>query len=339
MIKDVDDLTLKEKHYHIDRLLSLNDLVRQKVLHIFISFHETDKIDKDTMRKLARDYMEGMGWDKQPYLVYLHHDALYTHLHIVSSRIRRNDLPIYMYRSNVLKSYELSRQLEKRYGLFQAGVRIPDEEWANLHPVQTLEKGVTSLRPTMNAVLESVIPQYNYTTLEEFNALLGLYRMRASLGEENGSIRNARGLLYVPLTEDGKETRPYVKASFLRQQPTLKVLEARFAVNRELRKQLEERVTTAIDWVLLNNPLDLANFKEALANERISVVLERKADQPKIWYVDHQSRSVHTGESLGPRYSAEGLLKRLVPEEVYQQHLKERLALEPRRGQRISGDL
>jgi hypothetical protein len=332
MIKDVDDLTLKEKHYHIDRLLSLNDLVRQKVLHIFISFHETDKIDKDIMRKLSQDYMEGMGWHKQPYLVYLHHDALYTHLHIVSSRIRRDDLPIYMYRSNVLKSYEVSRRLEKEYGLYQAGVRIPDEEWANLHPAQTLEKGVTSLRPTMNAILALVIPQYNYTTLEELNAVLGLYRIRANPGEN-------RGVIYVPLTADGEEIRPYIKASALRQRPTLKVLETKFAANREIRQRQEERVTTAVDWVLLNNPLDLANFKEALANERISVVLERKADQPKIWYVDHQSRSVHTGESLGPRYSTEGLLKRLVPEEVYQQHLKERLALEPRRGQRISGDL
>src|ERR1700722_13741389 len=79
MIKDVDDLTIKEKQFHIERLLSLNDRVRQKVLHIFIDFHESDKIDKPNLRSLVRDYMGGMGWERQPWLAYLHRDTLYTH--------------------------------------------------------------------------------------------------------------------------------------------------------------------------------------------------------------------------------------------------------------------
>ena len=292
------------------------------------------------MRRLAQDYMEGMGWHKQPYLVYLHHDAKYTHLHIVSSRIRRDDTPIYMFRTHVLKSYrEVSRQLEKRYGLYQAGVRIPDKEWAILHPPQIVEMGVTSLRPTMNAVLDLVIPHYNYTNLEELNAALSLYRIRASTGQENGRIRKSRGLVYIPLTETGEPTRPYVKASVLRQRTNLNVLLARFAVNREVRQRQEERVTTAIDWVLLNNSMDLATFKETLANERISIVQETKVDKPKLWYIDHQSMTVYSGESLGVRYNAPGLQERLIPAEVYQQQQKERLAQEPRRSQRISGEL
>lgn len=339
MIKDVDDLTVREKQFHLERLLSLNDRVRQKVLHIFIAFHESDKIDKTNLQSLARDYMEGMGWKGQPYLAYLHRDSLYTHLHIVSSRIRQDETPIPFSLSNVFKSYAVSRQLEKRYGLHQAGIRVPDEEWKELHPVQTLEKGVTSQRATMNAILDFVVPHYNYTNLEELNAVLQLYRIRASTGEPGGTIRQAGGLVYYPLTEDGRLSRPYIKASHLQQRPTLQKLAAQFEINRELRQRQEERVTTAVDWLLYDGRLDLDAFKEALGGERISLVVEGEANRQRVWYVDHKDRVVHSGESLGQRYGASGLLERLVPKEVYHQELKEKLALEPRRGQRISGDL
>jgi hypothetical protein len=339
MIKDVDDLTVKEKQFHLERLLSLNDRVRQKVLHIFIDFHQSDKIDKPNLRNLVRDYMEGMGWGRQPYLAYLHHDSLYMHIHIVSSRIRWDEAPIPFSLSNVFKSYAVSRQLEKRYGLHQAGVRVPDEEWRELHPVQALDKGTTSQRATMNAILDFVVPQYNYSNLEELNAVLQLYRVRASTGEPGGTIHKAGGLVYYPLTEDGRLSKPYIKASHLQQRPTLRKLAVQFAVNRELRLKQEERVTTAVEWVLFDSRLDLEAFTEALGKERISLVAHGEGDKQKIWYVDHKDRVVHSGESLGQRYSASGLLERLIPKEVYQQELKERLALQPRRGQRISGDL
>jgi hypothetical protein len=339
MIKDVDDLTTREKQFNLERLLTLNDRVRQKVLHVFVAFHESDKIDKPNLRSLARDYMQGMGWERQPWLAYLHRDSLYTHLHIVSSRIRWNEPPIPFSLSNVFKSYAVSRQLEKQYGLYQAGIRIPDEEWRELHPVQALEKGTTSQRATMNAIMDFVIPNYNYTNLEELNAVLELYRVRASTGEPGGTIRQAGGLVYYPLTEDGRLSKPYIKASHLQQRPTLQKLAAQFEINRGLRQQQEERVTTAVDWVLYDSCLDLDAFKEALGNERISLVMDGETNRQKVWYVDHKDRVVHSGESLGQRYSASGLLERLVPKEVYHQELNERLALHPRRGQRISGDL
>ncbi len=339
MIKDADDLTAKEKQFHLERLLTLNDRVRQKVLHIFIDFHGSDKIDKPNLRSLVRDYMEGMGWERQPWLAYLHHDSLYTHLHIVSSRIRWDEAPISISMSNIFKTHQVSRQLEKQYGLYQAGTRIPDDEWRELHPVQALERGTTSQRATMNAILNFVIPHYNYTNLEELNALLTLYRVRANTGEPGGNIRQVGGLVYYPLTDDGKLSGPYIKASHLEQRPTLKKLTAQFEINRELRQQQEERVTTAIDWALYDSRLDLEAFKEALGNERISLVMDGDGGKQKAWYVDHQARVAYSGDSLGRSYDAAGLFERLVPKEVYQQELKERLALQPRRGQRISGDL
>lgn len=332
MIKDVDDLTLREKKFHLERLLSLNERVRQKVLHIFIDFHESDRIGKDGMRNLVRDYMQEMGWERQPYLAYSHRDTLHKHLHIVSSRIRWGEPPISISLANIHKTHLVSRQLEKQYGLYRVGTRIPDEEWRQLHPVQRLEKGKVSQRPTMNAILDFVIPQYNYTNLDELNAVLKLYRVQANRGESGGFIRQHGGLVFYPLTEDGQLAGPYIKASDLQQRPTLKKLAVQFEINREQRQQQEERVTTAIEWALYDTRLDLDSFKETLASNGISLVMEGK----KIWYVDHQARAVHSGVSLGERYDGRGLLDRLVSVDIYQQELKERLALQPRRGQRIS---
>jgi hypothetical protein len=329
MIREADELTRPEKEFYIGRLQELNERIERKTLQIFLSFHESDKPDKARLQSLARDYMKGMGWEKQPYVVYRHQDAPHEHVHIVTSRIRPDGSGIDVSRRLYEQSARLSRELEQRYGLYQAGIPIPDKEWEKLHPIQAVEFGVTPLKPAMNAVLNRVIPNYNYTSLEELNAVLGLYRIRATMGRENTATQKHKGLLYVPLNKEGEEEHAYIKASVLKQKPTLAVLEQRFTVNRELRQQLKERVTGAIDWTLAGDAPDFKRFTEQMGEERISVVLQNTAEQ-KVWYVDHASRVVYDGESLGRRYDAKAILERCIPEEVYQQKLTEKLTEQPR---------
>lgn len=51
-------------------------------------------ITPDELTDFARKLMEGMGYGKQPYFVYAHHDTGNNHVHILSTRIRPNGLPI-----------------------------------------------------------------------------------------------------------------------------------------------------------------------------------------------------------------------------------------------------
>jgi hypothetical protein len=335
MIKDAEDLTLKEKSYHIERLLSLNDRVERKTLHVIVSFHTDDHPDKEKLRQLTREYMEGMGWARQPYVAYLHRDTQHLHVHIVSSRICWDGQRIDPSRRVTMKSFELSRRLEDRHGLFQAGRRMPDHEWAEQHPLQVVQLGVTPLRPAINAVLDHVIPSYNYTSLEELNAALGLYNVKAILVDDERRMRQHQGIVYAPLDKSGIKEHAYLTARVLRQKATLKVLEARFEANRPLREAIRTRVTTAVDWAMAGKAPSVETFKAFLEKQRIRVVLSG----PQICYIDQQSLAVFSGASLGERYSGTSILQRCVPDNAEQQQLKEQLTEKPRLKHGLPGAL
>ncbi len=327
MLKDADELTREEKQWHLQRLSVLNERVERKTLQVFLSWTKEDMRDM----KLA----------DQPYLLYRHLDATHPHAHIVTTNIRRDGTKISFWREEMWHSMQLSRELEVKYGLVRAGKRLSDEEWARRHPVQKVVYGVTPLKPTINAVIEHVVPHYAYTTLDELNALLRPYRLRATQGREESVTRRNNGLLFFPLNAQGEAEPVYIKASDLRLRPTIKRLEERFTENRLLREEHRLRLTTAIDWVLYRQSVSKEALRQALQKERISLVedLGQRGGPRQVYYIDELAKTVFDGRALGKAYSAEGLDARcLTPEESrlrevqrqsQKQQQKQRLRLRP----------
>ena len=345
MLKDTEQLSAKEKQYHLERLHSLNERVKKKTLHIFLSWPSDDVLDNEKMRKIAREYVEKMGLGNQPYLIYRHWDAVHAHAHIVTTNIRPDGTKISIWQKEMLHSLELSRELELKHGLYQAGRRVSDEEWARKHPVQKVVYGITPLKPTMNAVLEHILPVYRFTTLDELNAVLRPYHIRATQGAAQAVTRRNNGLLYFPLNSKGEMEDVYIKASALRCKPTLRHLQERFAENHVLREKVQQRVETAIDWIFYQQPATMEGLRQALQKERINIVRDGEGigGARRIFYIDELTKNVYDGQTLGPSYSAEGIAKRCISEDEYQQQLRERQRQKQeqkqRRRQRLRHDL
>jgi len=53
-----------------------------------------------------------------------------------------------------------------------------------------------------------------------------------------------------------------------------------------------------------------------MGREKVSVIMP-EAGMRTIWYVDHSSRSVFDGDTLGARYTAGSVRERCLPEETY----------------------
>jgi hypothetical protein len=326
MIKDTIELSLQEKRFFIERLETLNDRVERKTLHIFISFPRKESPDNETVRNLGKDYMKGMGLGDQPYLIYRHWDAVHDHIHIVTSGIKNDGTKIDIWQGNLIRSFQLSRQLERKYGLYQAGRPMPDDEWARQHPVKKIEYGVSSLKPAINAVLDKIIPNYKYSSLDDLNVLLAPYQLKASTGNPDGPTYRHGGLLFYPLNKNGEREQVCYRASTLRQKPTLRNLQVRFEANRTLREPFRRKVTTAIDWAMAGKAPTLDGFKALLEKQRIGVALQKDGERAgRIWYIDQSSQSVFDGEGLGERYNAPSLLQRFKPDIGEEQRLKEQL--------------
>lgn len=66
--------------------------IKNKYCHIVLSFSPEDKekMNLQMEQDIAKAYMEKMGYENSPYLVYKHKDEKHPHLHIITSRIQFN---------------------------------------------------------------------------------------------------------------------------------------------------------------------------------------------------------------------------------------------------------
>ncbi|GEM_PF-1295837 len=71
------------------KVLSNNSRVKKPVFHVSLSFaaEEKSKLSNEKLVEISKEYMEKMGYGKQPYIIYRHDDTAHPHVHILSSRV------------------------------------------------------------------------------------------------------------------------------------------------------------------------------------------------------------------------------------------------------------
>lgn len=86
---DHDKMSLTMKLKLLLNQLKLNENVTRNSVHISLNFHSSEKhFEKAKLLDIAAIYMDKIGFGKQPYLIYQHHDASHPHIHIVSIKVR-----------------------------------------------------------------------------------------------------------------------------------------------------------------------------------------------------------------------------------------------------------
>ena len=60
---------------------------KKTVFHCSLNPHPDEKLSDETLMQIAKEYMEALGYGKQPYIVFKHDDIAREHIHIVSLRV------------------------------------------------------------------------------------------------------------------------------------------------------------------------------------------------------------------------------------------------------------
>lgn len=327
-VKDVKDLSREDKLYHFTRLTSLNENVSKPGLHISLNFHPTDRLSDAQLVQISREYLERLGFGQQPYLIYCHTDVAHPHTHLATTYIQKDGKKILVPKNLYYYSQQISREMEQKYQLAQLGKR--DRMQNRSGQPLTIQYGKVATMPALSNVLDKVVGQYKYTSLEELNAVLRLYNVKAYRGNEGSRLYNYRGLIYCVLDERGKVTGSHVKASSFDSKPTLDKLEKQFQINlaETRRPEYAQHVQVAVDWALRQRQLDPTGLQKALQKERITMVWmkDKAAGEDRLFYVDHQTRSAFDARQLGERYYGKGLEQRcaprLTPEQQQEQEQK-----------------
>ena len=121
---------------------ALSGRVKQPTFHVSLALDSHEQVSAQDMVAIADQYMQGMGYGRQPYAVYQYHDTEHPHVHIVSVRIDEQ-------------------------------IAIRPERTA-LKPV---EYGQGNLRDEVSAVVQGVLCDFAFSTFPQFNQLLAVYNI------------------------------------------------------------------------------------------------------------------------------------------------------------------
>jgi len=258
--------------------------------------------------------MDLIGFDSQPYLVYLHGDTVIPHLHVVTTCVQQDgkciDTSYILYK----RSFPAVAQINKEFALHRAEPK-PTLDQLEKVPPQQLRYGLQETKRNMEHVVSYVIKHYSVTNLAEWNAVLSVYRMTAIPLHKN-SEQTPGGLLYFLLGTDGKTAGTGIPGSKLIVKPTYKNLNNLFEA---CALQIEERAIPL--FRTLRHAFSIAN----LDRERIIEELFRKGvscsysnldktESLSPVFIDHIHHCALSQDSKGIREDIQQDLKRFSAE-------------------------
>lgn len=301
---DLERITYEMKLKRFTLRTSLNENARSCILHISLNFAPSENYGPEKLLAVARSYINKIGFGRQPYLVYQHHDAGHPHLHLITLNIKRDGSRIYIHNLAARKSEPARREVEMIFGLAKAGKIPKNTEDHSLRdaPAKVLY-GKTESKKALSGVLAYILQTYSFTSLRSLNAVLAHYNIAADRGNKNSKTFLRKGLLYKILNEQGKPAGIPFKASSLPGKPTLAFLKNLFRANAlqgaVLRSQSRKKVNTALSRC--------ASFRDLilrLGRENISAVLEKnmQGDVLRISYTDYAAKTVFIESTLKNKY-------------------------------------
>jgi hypothetical protein len=311
---DVDKLSDFAKLNRFTNRLELNENVKRNSIHVSLNFDPSENHSKEKLIAIANTYMEKIGFGAQPYLVYQHHDAGHPHLHVVSVNIERDGKRIDLHHLGIRKSEPARKEIEETFGLVKAEGRKMKEQFT-LQPISMgkVLYGKIESKKALTNVLSKVLNEYKYSSLPELNAVLKQYNVLADRGSENSKIFLANGLVYRILDDKGNPIGVPIKASDFYFKPTLKFLGEKFKENETRKLSDKIRVKNIINMALFNErAMPVSHLAKLLEREGIQTIFRRSSEGLLygITYVDHTTKNVFNGSSLGKEYSAKAIEER-----------------------------
>lgn len=308
-----EQLSFKNKLERFALLTCQNEKTKTNTLHISLNFSPSDRIDNETMKSIALDYMDSIGFGSQPFLVYRHYDAAHPHIHIATVNIASGGQRIETHNIGRNQSEIARKAIELSYGLIRAEDQVKETAYL-LRPV-VLEKaiyGKVATKAAISSIVREVVDTYKFSSIPELNAVLGQFGIQAFRGEKGTRMYEKKGLVYHLIDEKGAPVGVPIKASAIYSSPTLKNLELRFGINTTERKAYGQRLKYQLDKALTAARSEL-QFKEILGKQGIRILLRCnvKGHVYGVTFVDNATRFVFNGSDLGKAYSAQALMDRL----------------------------
>ena len=274
---------------------------KKTVFHCSLNPHPDEKLTDEEFTQIAKEYMEALGYGKQPYIVFKHNDIAREHIHIVSLRVdfdgnKIND------KYEGRRSKKITDALEKKYNL------IPSSKVSERTTTETPKVNVVqgNIKEQVANTVRSAMKHYTFCSLGELNAVLRKYNL--AVEEVKTEYRGKRydGLVYVPTDDKGNKVSTPIHASDIGRGVGYAAVQNKMQKSKQMVKPLIPTVRRKVLEVMRTSPGTEGILRQRLEEQGLRVVI-RKNENGRIYgitFIDDERGIALNGSRLGKGYAA-----------------------------------
>ena len=274
---------------------------KKMVFHCSLNPHPDEKLSNETLTQIAREYMETLGYGKQPYIVFKHNDIAREHIHIVSLRVDSRGQKIND-RFEKRRSKQITDALERKFGLIPSS-KVTDKAMKETPKIDTTRGNI---KEQVASTLRMVLKHYKFCSLGELNAILSRYHLAVEEVKTEFRGKKYDGLVYVPTDEKGNKADTPIHASDIGRGVGYTAVQNRMQKSKQNVKPLIPTVRNKVLQTMRTSPNTEKELRKRLEEQGLRVVI-RKNESGRIYgitFIDDEQGVALNGSRLGKGYAA-----------------------------------
>ena len=284
-----------------DMLRTIPERCRTKkaVFHCSLNPHPDEKLSDEALSRIAREYMEALGYGAQPYIVFRHNDIPRAHIHIVSLRVDSDGQKIND-RFERRRSKRITDALEAKFGLLPSRKK----KVVSAQP-SAVDINAGDIKRQVAAAVQYVLGRYAFQSVGEMNLLLTRFHVTAEEVKTERKGRPFDGIVYAATDADGHKICTPIKASEIGRQVSYAALRRHFEQSKSVVRERAGAIRRAIADVMQTSP-DRAEFIDRMRGHGIETVTRINAAGRLygITFIDDANGIAVNGSRLGKGFAA-----------------------------------
>ena len=250
---------------------------KKMVFHCSLNPHPDEKLSDETLTQIAKEYMETLGYGKQPYIVFKHNDIAREHIHIVSLRVDSRGQKIND-RFEKRRSKQITDALERKFGLIPSS-KVTEKAVAETPKVDTT-KG--NIKEQVASVVRTILKHYRFCSLGELNAILSKYNLAVEEVKTEFRGRKYDGLVYVPADDKGDKVSSPIHASDIGRGVGYTAVQNRMQNSKQAIKPLISIIRYRVLQAMRTSPQTEEELRQRLEEQGLRVII-RKNESGRIY--------------------------------------------------------
>ena len=295
------EYTMSEVLADMQALIPEKCRTKKTVFHCSLNPHPDEKLSDETLSQIAKEYMEALGYGKQPYIVFKHNDIAREHIHIVSLRVDGDGRKIND-KFEGRRSKKITDALEKRFGLIPSS-KVRDNVETET-PKVDIDKG--NIKDQVASVVRTVLKHYCFCSLGELNAILSKYNLAVEEVKTEFRGKKYDGLVYVPTDDKGNKAGTPIRASDIGRGVGYTAVQNRMQKSKQAIKPLISIIRYRVLQTMRTSPKTEEDLLQRLEEQGLRVVI-RKNDSGRIYgitFIDDKEGIALNSSRLGKGYAA-----------------------------------